>query len=867
MPIDDKFMNELEKKYMEVLRDKSIWDSEKDKLKRFLIEIEKLIENRYYFEAPINVGGIGVISKVIDKNLEIPFALKCARPMKDKEPLLNKIISSEISHLKAISHQNVITIFFKDEVNVDGKEWPFFIMEFIEDPIDGFKYIKNNKPNYDMLLNFFIQWTKGLKYFHSRNTIHGDVKLENILISSSGTLKISDLGSARLLSPGDQNTTTIAFDKNYAHPKLRELIYNPHETDPNRFRGEIKRSELKEIFDIYALGKNLIRVLKMYDVTEYDILPNYYRQYFHLMATRMLDGLNYTEDEKALGLETEIYNQICYKDINEILIDLKKLQGGFDLYKEIPELNENYPRTIQISSHTKAPLTQRIINLLKSPLVRKLAGVSQLNLVTQVYPTATHTRFEHTLGAMYNVARYCISLWNDPINPFFRQIMNTKELNLVLITAIIHDIGHYPLAHTFEEVDNKIFSHHGIAEQLLNDKKNKYSLELIQIIKNDWGIEKEEIIELFKLDINETTAPIKLKILHTLFDGPIDADRVDYLIRDSEHLKLTYGNIIDFDRLLKCLTIIFEKGILGIHEKGKIPAESIAFARYAMYGTVYWQHTIRSARSMVIRALWEALEKEGYKKIKKEFYNAILKIPNLFESIEEKEPIQLFPDKEIGDTIQITSVKNYFIEALQLSFTDYQMLLWVYEKTNEYGKDLIKMVINRNSFKRLLVISERQNPNLWDELNDLIRNYNWDVKLMFQRMVQKELVEALSSLDDSKRTTTVMQREKTDVIFSRSNRGEILFIVDLPFQRQKNDELFFLTEARIHGPLGYVSDRVKLEDSILWTQLTGNNFIKYIGKVRIFCHPDIIETCMSCLSVKLIEKILKNVCKSAKAKS
>ena len=82
---------------------------------------------------------------------------------------------------------------------------------------------------------------------------------------------------------------------------------------------------------------------------------------------------------------------------------------------------------------------------------------------------------------------------------------------------------------------------------------------------------------------------LKDRILHSLIDGPIDSDKMDYLIRDSIQLGPTYGKVIDLERLLRVLTVVFRKAgsgptyaALGIHENGRIPADAISFPRYAM---------------------------------------------------------------------------------------------------------------------------------------------------------------------------------------------------------------------------------------------------------------------------------------------
>jgi len=350
----------------------------------------------------------------------------------------------------------------------------------------------------------------------------------------------------------------------------------------------------------------------------------------------------------------------------------------------------------------------------------------------------------------------------------------------------------------------------------------------------------------------ELDKPLKYRLLHTLLDGPMDADKIDYLIRDSNNLNVPYGKSIDFERLLKCLTIIFKQQhtktfiSLGIHEKGKIPAEAVSFARYAMFGSVYWHHTSRSAKSMLHRAVWELLpstdrKSKEYREIQKSVLDNILREANV-EAIGS-----LFPEFRISG----------LPEAPQLARTDFMMLAWIYEKTSDAGKNLLEMICERELFKRIIVISSRKNSDLWEKMSDLRKNYNWNEMKSFQNEVQSRLIQIIDSLEEDQRTSTILSKNITDEIVGRASKGEILFLVDIPSERKGSSyDLYFLSESRIHGPLKSSEDTVQMEDSILWKDLS-ENFLKSVGKIRVFCHPDIVETSTACLTRSDVESTLE----------
>jgi HD superfamily phosphohydrolase/tRNA A-37 threonylcarbamoyl transferase component Bud32 len=687
---------------------KDQWVVEKENVEMLIKAIQLKVVKRYETIGAISVGGTGIILKVHDKNLKVSRALKFPRPRQHKETLLQTIISSEITQLIESAHENVVSIYYRDEIKVNKQQWPFYVMEYIDGAVDAREFLqkwnmKYQTPDkkYECLISLVQQIVEGLDFLHSRDLIHCDVKLENILVAPNGKPKISDFGSARRLNPKDDNLTDFIITEQYAHPYLKKLASETSTDDPNIKRGPIHRSKLRVAFDLYALGKNILRLL--YD--EYNerldsiYIPPYNRQYLALMAARMLDGDNNSVNEQPLGpLPKKAYEEIKYKTMSQVADDIKKITGEYAIHQHIRELDHHFPETIQISTPGATAFPKRVANILSSPFFRRLAGISQLGIIILIYPSASHSRLEHVLGTFANVARYCDALWNDPFNPLFRQIITEDDINLVLLTALCHDIGQYPLAHDFEGAEYEIFSHKEIGKKLLTSKqlhKSGQALKELEIImKKEWNVTPAMITELMDTSIGDYKKPLKMRLLHSLIDGPIDADRLDYLVRDSNHLNVVYGKCIDFERLLRCLTVYINKETssntfisLAIHEKGKVSAEAVAFARYAMFGSVYWHHTSRSAKSMLHRVIWEALSKEGTSK-KRE--------TELKESFLREIGSQLYPESENSDQKTLFPNKIVLEENPQLTLSDYRMLLWLSEETTKIGKQLLKMICERD---------------------------------------------------------------------------------------------------------------------------------------------------------------------------
>ena len=163
---------------------------------------------------------------------------------------------------------------------------------------------------------------------------------------------------------------------------------------------------------------------------------------------------------------------------------------------------------------------------------------------------------------------YVKSLFNDLGNPLFRNLVGTEDVNAVLLATLLHDLGQYPLAHDLEEVHPGIFKHGRIGKELLEDamqdQRGRTLLEIITDRQNGWGVEAETLQRILgalpkNLDAffggGDKRASFKTNVLAAIIDGQVDADKADYIIRDSVRCELPYGAQLDMERLLRVLTV------------------------------------------------------------------------------------------------------------------------------------------------------------------------------------------------------------------------------------------------------------------------------------------------------------------------
>jgi hypothetical protein len=225
--------------------------------------------------------------------------------------------------------------------------------------------------------------------------------------------------------------------------------------------------------------------------------------------------------------------------------------------------------------------------VLDTPALQRLRYVRQLGHAFLVYPGATHTRFEHALGA-YHLARRALEHLGETGG---RDAVAPDQALRLRLAALLHDVGHYPFSHSLEEAG--LPHHETLAERHLASGELAHALEQIGVPAGD----------LLALVQGRSASPFG-----RLVSGPVDVDKLDYLSRDALACGVPYG-VIDVDRLLTSLVLIDQPGgpVLALHEKGLSALESLVFAKYQMYRNVYWHHAVRSATVMFKRLVRRSL--------------------------------------------------------------------------------------------------------------------------------------------------------------------------------------------------------------------------------------------------------------------
>ncbi len=261
---------------------------------------------------------------------------------------------------------------------------------------------------------------------------------------------------------------------------------------------------------------------------------------------------------------------------------------------QIPEIAglDAHGGLVRIPQEIDVPLTLRVRAVIDTAEFRRLAQISQLGLVSLVYPAAHHRRFEHSLGVYRLGLLYLKQLALDPrVQP----LVQVPDAERLIVAALLHDVGHWPFCHLIEDMQLPEIPHHeALARSFLT------SGGLAEVLWREWSIRGEEIAELLE---DSATDPCR-RVLRSILSGPIDVDKMDYLMRDSLHAGVPYGRNFDQARLIGSLCLNRRGDGLALTEKGRTAAEMMLFARYVMFSEVYWHHAVRAATAMLQRAFY-----------------------------------------------------------------------------------------------------------------------------------------------------------------------------------------------------------------------------------------------------------------------
>lgn len=327
-------------------------------------------------------------------------------------------------------------------------------------------------------------------------------------------------------------------------------------------------------------------------------------------------------------------------------------------------------RNIRDPIHGFVSVQGRELDVLDTPLFQRLRRIRQLAMAQLVYPGALHTRFDHTLGVLHVAGRLCEQLKVDD-----------HHTKIIRFAALLHDIGHGPFSHVSESILTQISGDELARQAGKRDKIHELITQQIILENPDLNqglcnLDREEVVKLLNDGLDR-------RVFRDIISGPLDADKQDYLLRDSYFCGVRYG-VYDLAQLHKTLTTASDVGdeLMVVDETGLHGLEQFVLAKYYLTTQVY-RHKVRLiSDSMLVRAMLL-----GVRDDKLPFLEALYRFPT-------------------DDTQRLAFLANY------LAWDDQRLSVELLkdEYADTLAGQMFRRLIERRLFKRIIDIKIRELP-------------------------------------------------------------------------------------------------------------------------------------------------------------
>ena len=286
-----------------------------------------------------------------------------------------------------------------------------------------------------------------------------------------------------------------------------------------------------------------------------------------------------------------------------------------------------------------------------------------------VYPGAVHTRFDHVTGAM-NVAGQiadALSLWID---------LSPDAIQEIRLAALLHDVGHGPFSHTFEEVlaDKSTITHEDISQRIIAETS-------IRDVLNSHGFSPKKM-SAFAVGKQSTKPPF----MNEIIAGGLSADIMDYLLRDSYFTGVEYGKV-DVQRVIDSLRVADRH--LALDNAALYAFEALLLARYEMFKAVYFHRTVRAAELMLVNSMKMAEE-----------------ALHLTDLSDLDDYLEMTDERVLHDLISLDPAGPAQKEARQLAidFRDRRLVKCVFEQLVQRKDRVVEQLFERSRMRDQVII-------------------------------------------------------------------------------------------------------------------------------------------------------------------
>ena len=265
--------------------------------------------------------------------------------------------------------------------------------------------------------------------------------------------------------------------------------------------------------------------------------------------------------------------------------------------------------------HGFIKLSKKEKRLIDTQVFQRLRRIRQLAMTFLVYPGAVHTRFDHSIGVMHIAGRICQRL--QELNP---ARVSEEDVDRVRLAALLHDVGHGPFSHVSEHILKKCAPSDADTGQILEKIHEKITVDIVQSDPQINDILNEDERN-FVVDMIQGQEAWDWSC--DVVSSELDADKMDYLLRDSYFTGVKYGEydlekviescLIDVDKDNRSIGIDKKETSLAISSTAIYALEQLLLARYHMTQQVYWHRVSLISNEMVIRGISLAIDGDNEK--------------------------------------------------------------------------------------------------------------------------------------------------------------------------------------------------------------------------------------------------------------
>ncbi len=366
-------------------------------------------------------------------------------------------------------------------------------------------------------------------------------------------------------------------------------------------------------------------------------------------------------------------------------------------------------KIIRDSIHGDIFFPQDLLSIIDTPEFQRLRRIHQLSVAYLVFPGAEHTRFSHSIGTYYIMQKII-----EHFRPIMENInleIDERDVNLALAAALLHDIGHGPFSHAFEKAIPDSDNHESWTIKIITDTDSSINGILRNNFDDNFPDDLANIILKEKsakdnghIDNKDNMIDLFF-ILSSLISSQVDADRMDYLLRDSQYTGAIFGNI-DIERIISSMTLTVSKDnyYVCFIDKFMADIENYLLARYQMLKEIYL-HPVKCEMEIIIKKILERAIKnlnDGDEFIKGTIPEPLLK---LFS----KKEISVQEYMSLDDNIMISSISRWM------------------ESDDEVLKILCSCIINREKYTKVKILnnSEEDVEAFKKELQELLLKYDY----------------------------------------------------------------------------------------------------------------------------------------------